>query len=155
MADVHLMNVFDGARQTWAAAGAAVTSVIPVSRVYFHRLPEGVVYPACTITVKDVSAYFGGTTYFSGARYVKVQQITFTIYCLPTTDLSSLLTALADALGWSSTDPNGVWIIPNAVGVLSAMPETDTPELLNERIDGQDIIKWPTTYTITLECDRG
>lgn len=155
MADVTLIDVFEGARSTWAAAGASVTNVVAASKVYFGRAPEGTALPYVVVTTKDVSAYFGGTEYFSGAKYVKSTQVTFAVYCTRATDLSALSSAMSDAFGWSSTDDNGVWTIPNAVKVLSAMPEVDALELEEERIDGEDVIRLESTYTLKLECDRG
>lgn len=155
MPDVTLVDIANGVRQTWAACSSAVTNVIPASRVYFGRAAEGSALPYCVFEFKDVSAYFGGTEYFSGARYVRATQITFKIYATRTTDLSAFTTALNDQLGWSSTDDNGIWIIPNASRILSAMPEVEGMELEEERVSGEDVIRYETTFTIKMECDRG
>ncbi len=153
MPDVTLLDVYTGARQSWAAA-TTVSAVIPADNVFMKRVPEGTQMPYVTTSIKDVSAYFGGTEYFSGAKYIKVQQVTFTIHCLASFDLPGLLTKINNELTWSKDDPKGVWTIPNAT-VLSAMPETDDVDIEEERVNGVDVIAYPTTITIKLECDRG
>ncbi len=155
MADVSLIDIAEGVRQTWALTGTSVTNVIPATRVYFQRAADGAALPYCVYEFKDVSAYFGGTEYFSGAKYVRSTQITFKVYATRSTDLSAFATALNDALSWSSTDDNGVWTIPNAVKILSAMPEVEGLELEEERADGEDVIRYETTFTVKMEADRG
>lgn len=154
MPDVTLVDISEGVRTTWALTGTSVTNVIPASKVYFQRVPSGTALPYCVYEFKDVSAYFGGTEYFSGAKYVKATQITFKVYAVRTTDLGAFATALNDALGWSAADPNAVWSIPNAT-VLSAMPEVEALELEDERIGGEDAIRYETTFTVKMEADRG
>lgn len=154
MPDVTLLDISEGVRTTWAAAGSAVTAVVPASKVYFQRVPSGVALPYCVYEFKDVSAYFGGTEYFSGAKYVKATQVTFKIYCTRSTDIAALSTAVNDAFGWSAADPNGVWSIPNAT-VLAAMPEVEALELEEERVAGEDVIRYETTFTVKMEADRG
>lgn len=155
MPDVSLIDIAEGVRQTWTAAGASVTNVIPLTKVYFQRAGEGVSLPYCVYEFKDVSAYFGGTEYFSGSSYVRSTQITFKVYALRSTDISAFSTALNDALSWSSTDDDGVWTIPNATKILSAMPEVEALELEEERVDGEDVIRYETTFTVKMQADRG
>lgn len=154
MADVTLLDIAEGVRQTWAAAGSSVTNVIPTSKVYFQRAPSGVALPYCVFEFKDVSAYFGGTEYFSGRDYVKATQVTFKIYAIRTTDLAAFATVLNNALGWGSTSPAASWTIPNAT-ILAAMPEVEGMELEEERVNGEDVIRYETTYTIKMQADRG
>lgn len=154
MPDVTLIDIAEGVRTTWAAAGTTVTTFIPASKVYFKRVPEGTALPYCVFEFKDVSAYFGGTEYFSGAAYVKATQITFKIYFPATTDPSSFVTALNDALSWSTTGISGVWSIPNAT-ILSAMPEIEALDVEEVRVDGADVVRYETTFTIKMQADRG
>lgn len=154
MADVTLVDISEGVRSTYAAAGSTVTTAIAASKVYFKRQPEGATLPYVVYEFKDVSAYFGGTEYFSGGKYVKVTQVTFKVYCLATFDLSAYSTALNDALGWSSTNPAGVWTIPNAV-ILSSMPEVEETDIEEERVDGQDVLRYETTFSVKMQADRG
>lgn len=154
MPDVTLLDISKGVRDSWAAAGTAVTTFIPASKVYFGRQPEGAALPYCVYEFKDVSAYFGGTEYFSGAKYIKATQITFKIYFLANTDPTAFVTALNDAFGWSESDPAVSWTIPNAV-IVSAMPEIESLEVEEERVDGQDVVRYETTFTVKMEADRG
>lgn len=155
MADVSLIDISEGVRQTWALTGSSVTNVIPASKVYFQRAPERVTLPYCVYAFADISGFFGGTEFFSGANYIRKTRIDFDVYALRSTDLSAFATALNDALSWSSTDPNAVWTIPNAVGVLAAMPEVEALEMEEERQDGEDVLKYSTSFTLTIEANRG
>jgi hypothetical protein len=155
MPDVSLIDISEGVRQSWTAAGTSVTNVIPVTKLYFQRAGEGAALPYCVYEFKDVSAYFGGTEYFSGSQYVRVTQITFKVYCTRATDIQAFASSLNDALSWSSTDPNGVWTIPNAVAILSAMPEVEALELEEERVAGEDVIRYETTFSVRMQADRG
>lgn len=154
MPDVTLVDISEGVRDSYAAAGATVTNAIATSNVYFGRQPEDATLPYCVYEFKDVSAYFGGTEYFSGTKYVKVTQVTFKVYCPTTFDIGTYSTALNNALSWSATNPAGAWTIPNAT-VLSAMPEVEDMELEEERIDGQDVLRYETTFSVRMEADRG
>jgi hypothetical protein len=154
MPDVTLVDIAEGVRTSWTALGSSVTNVIPTSKVYFGRAPSGVSLPYCVFEFKDVTAYFGGTEYFSGAKYIKVTQVTFKIYFVRTTDIQALATEVNDKMGWSSTDSDAVWSIANAV-VLSAMPEIEAMEIEEERVNGEDVIRYETTFTIKMQADRG
>ena len=154
MPDVTLIDIAEGVRSTWTACGASVTNVIATSKVYFGRQPEGAALPYCVFEFKDVSAYFGGTEYFSGGPYVKATQITFKVYVTADADLAAFTTALNGALGWGSATPAGAWTIPN-VTVLAARPEVEAMELEEERIDGKDVIRYETTFTVKMMADRG
>lgn len=154
MPDVTLVDIAEGVRTSWTALGSSVTNVIPTSKVYFGRAPSGVSLPYCVFEFKDVSAYFGGTEYFSGAKYVRATQINFKIYCVRTTDIQALTTAVNDGFGWSSNDSDAVWSIPNAV-ILSAMPEVEAMDIEEERVNGEDVIRYETTFTVKMQCDRG
>lgn len=155
MADVTLVDISEGVRQSWTAAGASVTDTIPTSKLYFQRQPEGASLPYCVFEFKDVSAYFGGTEYFSGNVYVKATQVTFKVYGVAVTfDFQTFATALNAAFGWGSASPTASWTIPNAT-VLSAMPEVEALELEDERIDGKDVIRYESTFTVKMQADRG
>ena len=154
MADVTLVDISQGVRSSWTAAGASVTGTIPLTSLYFQRQPEGAALPYCVFEFKDVSAYFGGTEYFSGGPYVKATQITFKIYGASDFALPTFATAVNAAFGWGSASPGGVWTIPNAT-VLSAMPEVEAQKLEEERIDGKDIVRYETTFTVKMQADRG
>lgn len=154
MPDVTLYDISKGVRDTWTAAGSAVTNVIPTTKVYFQRVPEGTALPYCTYEFKDVSAYFGGTEYFSGSAYVKATQITFKVYHLATVDMSAFVTALNDALAFEAADPVKAWTIPNAT-VLAAMPEVEGMEVEDERVNGIDVVRYETTFTIKMQAERG
>jgi len=152
--DVTLLDISEGVRSSWTAAGTSLTNVIPTSKVYFGRAPSGTALPYCVYEFKDVSAYFGGTEYFSGTKYVKATQITFKIYCTRATDLQALASTISDSFGWSASDSDGVWTIPNAT-VLAAMPEVEGLELEEERVNGEDVIRYETTFTVKMQADRG
>jgi hypothetical protein len=154
MPDVTLVDISQGVRSSWTAAGASVTGTIPLTKLFFQRQPEGAELPYCVFEFKDVSAYFGGTEYFSGNKYVKATQITFKIYGASDFALSTFATAVNSAFGWGSASPAGVWTIPNAT-ILSAMPEVESQKLEEERIDGKDVIRYETTFTVKMEADRG
>ena len=154
MADVTLADIAAGVRSTWTAAGSSVTDTIPVARLYFKRLAETTVYPAAVFEFKDVSAYFGGTEYTSGAAYVKVTQVTFKVYFKANTDLAAFITAMNNALSWSSDNLAGSWTIPNAT-ILGAMPEVEAFDLEEERVDGIDIARYETTFSVKMQANRG
>ena len=152
--DVTLVDIAQGVRSTWTAAGASVTGTIPLTKLYFQRQPEGAALPYCVFEFKDVSAYFGGTEYFSGNKYVKATQITFKVYGASDFDFATFATSLNAAFGWGGTTPGAVWTIPNAT-ILSAMPEVEAMELEEERIDGKDVVRYESTFTVKMEADRG
>ena len=152
--DVTLVDIAQGVRSTWTAAGASVTGTIPLTKLYFQRQPEGAALPYCVFEFKDVSAYFGGTEYFSGTKYVKATQITFKVYGASDFDFATFATSLNAALGWGSASPAAAWTIPNAT-ILSAMPEVEALEMEEERIDGKDVIRYETTFTVKMQADRG
>ena len=158
MADVSLLDISKGVRDSWTAAGSTLTNVIPVTKVYFKRIPDGTNAPTLPYVVfefKDVSAYFGGTEYFSGTKYVKSTQVTFRTHFNPVDfDARAYATILNDKFGWSAATPAASWTIPNAT-VLSAMPEVEASDLTEERIDGKDINVYESTFTVKMEADRG
>ena len=157
MPDITLVDIAQGVRSSWTAAGASVTGTIPLTKLYFQRIPDGTnapTLPYCVFEFKDVSAYFGGTEYFSGNKYVKATQITFKVYGASDFDFATFATSLNAAFGWGSTTPGAVWTIPNAT-ILSAMPEVEALEMEEERIDGKDVIRYESTYTVKMQADRG
>lgn len=156
MADVTLWDIAEGVKTTWAAA-TSLTAIIPANRLYLGRAAESTVpLPYAVFDFDDVSAYFGGTEYFSGAKYVKVTRVNFKMYGTRATDWTTLGQAVSDTFGWSSTDPNASWNIPNAT-VLDAMPEVEGITVLpvEERIDGEDVIEYASSITVKMEADRG
>lgn len=153
MADVTLLDVSAGTKATWAAA-ASLTAIVPASRVYFGRAAGGTILPYVVYTFDDVSAYFGGTEYFSGTKYVKVTRVNFDVYGTQATDWSTLAQAMSDVFGWTKDDSDASWSIPNAV-VLAAMPEVEGQEITDERVDGQDVIKYSSSFTVKMQADRG
>ena len=154
MADVTLPDIMKGVADSWNAA-AAVNAIIPVSKLYFKRQPERAAMPYCVFEFKDVSAYFGGTEYFSGAKYVKATQVTFKTYFQPVDfDIRDYATKLNDAFGWAASSPGAGWTIPNAT-VLVAMPEVEANDIEPERVDGKDVLTYESTFTVKMEADRG
>ena len=153
MPDVTIWNIAAGVRTTWAAA-TSLTAIIPADRLYLMRAAEETPVPYAVFTFEDVSAYFGGTEYFSGSAYVKVTRVLFDLYGTQQTDWGTLSQAVNDTFGWSSTDVNASWSIPNAT-VLSAMPEVEGVEVTDVRADGLDVIKYSTSITVTMQADRG
>lgn len=155
MPDVTLLDIAKGVRDSWTAAGSTLTNIIPASKIYFKRQPTGATLPYCVYDFKDVSAYFGGTEYFSGAAYVKATQVTFKTYFQPVDfDARAYATILNDKFGWSASNPAGAWTIPNAT-VLAAMPEVEESDLTEELIDGKDIPVYSSTFTVKMQADRG
>lgn len=155
MPDVTLLDISKGVRDSWEAAGTTLTNIIPKDSVYFKRQPTGATLPYVVFEFKDVSAYFGGTEYFSGSAYVKATQITFRTYFHPGDfDARAYATILNGAFGWGSASPGGVWTIPNAT-VLAAMPEVEESDLTEESIDGKDIPVYSSTFTVKMQADRG
>ena len=155
MADTTLIDVLTGAKSTWAA-NSTLAGIVPDARVYAFGVPETTALPYCAIEPGDVSAYFGGTTYFSGANYIKVNSVSFTVYGLyGTVDWSLLAQTMSDWFGWTVGDPNGYWSIPNAVEVISAMPEVDEFKRTGERIDGLEVLSYMSKFTVTIQADRG
>jgi hypothetical protein len=153
MPDVTLWDVAAGVRTTWAAA-SSLTAIVPAARLYFGRAAEETPLPYAAFTFQDVSAYFGGTEYFSGQAYVKVTRVNFDVYGTHATDWQTLAQVMADTFGWSASDPNASWSIPNAT-ILSAMPEVEGVEVTDVRVDGQDVVKYSTNITLTMQADRG
>lgn len=153
MADVTLPDIMAGVKTTWAAA-SSLTAIVPAARVYFDRAAETTVYPYVVYTFDDVSAYFGGTEYFSGSQYIKVTRVNFEVYGTRSTNWQTLAAAMGDALGWSKDNPAASWSIPNA-SIKSAMPEVEGTELTVERQDGEDIMKYSSSFTVTMEANRG
>lgn len=153
MPDTTIWNISAGVKATWAAA-ASLTAIIPADRVFFQRAAEGTTLPYLVYTFDDISAFFGGTEYFSGAKYVKQTRVLFDAYGTPATDWEAFSQAVNDALTWTSTDRNASWSITNAT-VLSAMPETEAVELTDERVNGEDVLKYSFGVTLTMQADRG
>lgn len=154
MANVTLLDISKGVRDSWALAGATVTGFIPVSKVYYQRQPEGAALPYCVYEFKDISAFYGGFEFFSGREYVKTTDITFKVYFPATTDVTAFVTALNAAFGWTSTDPAPTWTIPNAT-VISAMQSVEALEVEEERGEGQDVARYETTFSVKMQADRG
>lgn len=154
MPDVTLVDVSKGVESSWAAAGASVTNIVPANRVYFQRAAEGTPLPYCVYSFDDVSAFYGGTEYFSGSAYIKKTRVKFSIYTTREYDVQTLATAVNDAFGWETADPAMSWTIPNAV-VLAAVPEVEKMELTEERVGGEDIIRYDTSFTLILQSERG
>jgi len=158
MADVTLIDVLTGARQTWATS-AALLAVVPAARLYSYGVPEGTAMPYATVFPGDVSAYFGGTEYFSGTNYVKINKISFTIYAkgegTGAPDWSALAQEMSDVFGWTAANPAAAWVVPNAVKVVSAMPEVDDWKPTGERIDGVEIMSYKSEYSVKIQADRG
>ncbi len=158
VADVTLLDISKGVRDSWTAAGSTLTNIIPVSKLYFKRIPNGTsapTLPYCVFEFKDVSAYFGGTEYFSGAAYVKATQVTFRTYFQPVDfDARAYATILNDKFGWGASTPGASWTIPNAT-VLAAMPEVEASDLSEEMIDGKDVNVYESTFTVKMQADRG
>lgn len=151
--DVTLWDFAQGVQDTWAA-NAELVALLPASRVYLERVPANVTYPNCSFGFKDVSAYFGGTTYFSGSAYIKVTQIEFRVYGTRSTDFRAVARAIANAFGWSADLVEAQWSIPNAT-VLSAMPEVEGIEVIEERVSGEDLFKYTSSFTVTVQAERG
>jgi hypothetical protein len=158
VADVTLLDISKGVRDSWTNAGSSLTNIIPLTKLYFKRIPSGTSAPTLPYVVfefKDVSAYFGGTEYFSGSAYVKATQVTFRTYFNPVDfDARAYATILNDKFGWGATNAAGSWTIPNAT-VLAAMPEVEASDLTEETIDGKDINIYESTFTVKMQADRG
>ena len=153
MPDVTLINIADGVRTTWGA-NATLIALVPVERLYLDRTPPKTTYPNATVSFKDVSAYFGGTEYFSGSAYTKQTQVQFAVYGFRDTNWSAISQAMNDAFGWSTTAIGATWSIENAT-ILAAMPETESLGLEDERIDGEDIVKYTASITVVMQAERG
>ncbi len=152
--DVTLPNIAAGVRTSWAA-DATLTAIVPASRVYFQRAAGGTTLPYVVYTFEGVSAYFGGTEYFSGGKYVKVTRILFDVYATPdATDLDAIGQAMSNAFGSSTASSAAGWTIPNAV-ILYAQPEVEALELTDERVSGQDVVKYSSSFTVKMQADRG
>lgn len=155
MPDVTLLDIAKGVRDSWTAAGSTLTSIIPTSKLYLNRQPSGATLPYCVFEFKDVSAYFGGTEYFSGSIYVKATQVTFRTYFQPVDfDARAYATILNDKFGWGSSTPAASWTIPNAT-VLAAMPEVEGTSLEEQTVDGKDVSVYESTFTVKMQADRG
>lgn len=155
MPDTTLIDVLTGARNTWGAA-SALAAVVPLDRVYAFGVPENVEYPNCVVEPGDVSAFFGGTEYYSGGKYQKTNKISFTVTALANTvNWSQLAQDVSDAFGWTSASPRASWVIPNALSVISSMPEVDEFKRTGERIDGVELLAYKSQYSVKIEADRG
>ena len=153
MADVTLWDISKGVRDTWAASSALV-ALIPANRLYYQRAPEATQYPLATYEFEDISAFFGGTEYYSGRDYIKMTRVKFAVYATQDYDFSALAQVMNNTFGWSNETPDATWQIPNAE-VLSAMPEVEGIEVTGERYQNLDIIKYTSSFTLTLQGDRG
>jgi hypothetical protein len=153
VADVTLIDISDGVRATWGGA-ASLTAIVPAARVYFQRAAEGTALPYVVYTFDDVSAYFGGTEYFSGSKYIKVTRVNFDVYGTRAVGWSTLAQAMSDTFGWTTANSAGSWVIDNAV-ILSAMPEVEALEVTDERVAGEDIQKYSSSFTVKMQADRG
>lgn len=153
--DVSVPDVLQGARNTWGTS-ATLLAVVPLARVYAFGVPSGTALPYVAVKLDDVSAYFGGTEYYSGGSYTKVNKINFEVYAkVETVDWPALAQELGNVFGWNESNPGAAWVIPNAERVLSSMPETDKFEQTNERIDGQPVMKYASQYSVTIQANRG
>lgn len=153
MPDVTLWDIAAGVKTSWGN-NPTLTALIPATRVHQGRAPQGATYPLCVFSFKDVSAYFGGTQYYSGSDYVKVTQFNFEVYGAQGTDGSAIAQAIADTFGWAEDREAGMIEIRNAV-ILSSMPEVEGGELTTERIDGIDYWKYSTSFTVRMQAERG
>lgn len=153
MADNILYDTLKGCRDSWGAV-AALTNLIPLSRVYFDRVPERVEFPYVVIGSGDVSQFFGGMEYFSGSYYIKRTKPEFNIFAKTDYDFSPVVQAIASNLTWSSTDVKKNWTVPNAT-VLYAKPDVEKAELVEEQIDGLDILKYTYIIELMLQPSRG
>jgi len=153
MADVHIWNIAQGVKQSWGAS-SLLSAVIPVERLFLGRTPADTEYPNATFDLEDVSNYFGGTEYFSGAAYIKVTKVTFKMYGDRTTDFDGLAEGMSATFGWQAETPAGGVTIPNAI-VLSVVREVEKVEVLPERVSNEDIICYSYTTNIKKQANRG
>ena len=158
MPDVSLIDVLTGAKDTWATS-ATLLSIVPAARLYSFGVPEGTAYPYATIEPGDVSAFFGGTEYDSSANYRKTNKIAFTVYGKGTgtgaVDWSVLAQEMGDVFGWSVGNPAASWTVPNAVKVISAMPEVDEFKGTGNRVDGVEIMSYKSEFSVIILANRG
>lgn len=152
--DVSLVDIVEGAKSSWASV-SALTAIIPASRVYFQRAAESTSLPYALVTTDDVSAFYGGTEYDSSQYYKKSTRVNFKVYFPADFDISAFATILNDAFGWTATNPAASWTIPNAIKILSAMPEVEKLEIEEERVDGKDVIRYESSFTVTMVAYRG
>jgi len=153
MADVTLLNIRKGVKTSWAAA-TSLNALVPASRLYLDRVPAGTAYPCATYSFKDVSAFYGGTTYQSGSAYFKVTQVLISIYAKRSVDWDAVCQAVSDAFGWSESNAAASWSIPNAT-ILAGMPEVEAFEVEPERVDSEDIERYDTSFTVRMQALRG
>jgi hypothetical protein len=154
VADFTILDISAGVKSTWAAV-PALAALIPANRLYFGRSAEGTPLPYAHFEIEDVSAYFGGTEYFSGRFYKKAVHVNFVSHWAATdANLPAYATAVREHLGWTATAPGGAWALPNVV-VLASPPDIEKMEMEEERIDGADIVKHESAFFLTLQADRG
>ena len=153
MPDVTLPGIAEGVVDTWKAV-PALLAIVPAARVYFGRAGENAAFPYVVFEFADVTAYFGGTEYFSGAKYIKTTRIEFSVYGTRATDWQAMGEAMSDALGWSRDSSGASWVIPNAV-MLAAMPEVEGLELTDERVNGEDVLRYKSSFSLSMQADRG
>ena len=125
-----------------------------MTRLFLGRAPQGTAFPYAIFTFKDISAFYGGTEYFSGGDYVKTTQFNFEVYGFPSTDFQAIAQAMSNAFGWSEDAVDAEVTIENAA-ILSARPEVEGIEVMEERIDGEDVIKYSASFTVQMQADRG
>jgi hypothetical protein len=153
MADCTLDDIAYGVKASWKAS-TALHAYLPPERLYGDEVGEETPLPYGTFDFDDVSAYFGGTEYFSGGPYVKQTKVLFKFYGTHETDWRNFMSAFNDALSWSSSSVGGNWTIPNAT-VLHAMPEVEARKKTAVRLDGKTVIERSASVTLMLEANRG
>lgn len=153
MPDTTIWDIETGIRNSWESV-TALTDLISIDRLYLFRPPDGATMVYTTYEFEDISAFFGGTEYFSGPDYRKQTRVIFTTYGPRTFDWRTYSQALSNAFGCSATNDSGQWSIPNAI-VLFAQPETENIEVLPREGQGEDVIAYKSSFTLTMQADRG
>jgi len=151
MPDVTIFNIDAGIRQSWESI-PALTDLVPIDRLYMFEAPDGATQVYTTYEFEDISAFFGGTEYFSGRDYVKQTRIIFTTYGPRTFDWTTFSQLLSNSFGCSSESVAGQWTIPNAT-VLFAQPEVEGESVRPGETQG--VIVYRSSFTLTMQADRG
>lgn len=153
MPDVNLWDVVAGVKLSWSA-NAILNGLIPNARLFQDFVPGKVDYPNAYFEIEDVSNFFGGTEYFSGAEYVKITRVTIYINGPRTTNFLAISAALAEVFGWQAGNPAGGVTVPNA-RVLSVVREVEKHEALHEKVNGEEIYQSSYTCQISKQANRG
>lgn len=153
MPDCTIWDIAEGVKTTWSNQ-SALTTLIPANSLYLQRAPEGSTLPYCVFSFEDISAFFGGTEYFSGREYVKQTRVTFTTYGTRAFGFQEFGQAISNAFGWSDGNPSGQWTIPNAT-MISTMPETESIGISEEKVNGEDVVKYTSSFSLKMQVDRG